>query len=75
VSDAVKDQIMAQLSGMSEEEQLRVLRVVRSMGERPGDGVDGRSLLSFAGAINADDARSMSEAIEEGCERIDPNEW
>ncbi|MGB3634210.1 MAG: hypothetical protein WA982_09230 [Rubrobacteraceae bacterium] len=75
MSDAVKDQIIDQLSGMSEEEQRRVLGIVRSIAERPGDGVSGSSLIRFAGAIDEDDARRMSEAIEEGCEQIEPNEW
>lgn len=35
----------------------------------------GRDLLKFVGSIPADDLKRMSEAIEEGCERIDLNEW
>jgi len=37
--------------------------------------VPGRDPLRFAGTIDADSAREMEEAIEEGCERIDPEEW
>lgn len=37
-------------------------------------GVPGRDLLRFAGTIDAKSAREMEEAIEEGCERIDPDE-
>jgi hypothetical protein len=66
---------MEQLSGMSEDEQRRVLEIARSLSAKPGNGVSGSRLLRFAGTIDADDARLMSEAIEEGCERIDPNEW
>jgi hypothetical protein len=66
---------MEQLSGMSEEEQRRILEIARSLSAKSGDGVNGSSLLRFAGTISADDARRMSVAIEEGCERIDPNEW
>ncbi len=75
MSDGVKDQIIEQLSGMSEEEQRRILEIVRSMTTKPGDGVNGSSLLRFAATISADDARRMSVAIEEGCEQIDPDEW
>lgn len=35
----------------------------------------GRDLLKFVGSIPADDLKRMSEAIEEGCERVDLNEW
>jgi hypothetical protein len=38
-------------------------------------GVQGKSLLRFAGAIDRDDLRQMEEAIREGCERVDPNGW
>jgi hypothetical protein len=38
-------------------------------------GVPGASLLRFAGAISLKDLDAMREAIEEGCERTDFNEW
>jgi hypothetical protein len=38
-------------------------------------GVPGRDLLRFAGTIDAESARAMEEAIEEGCERVDLEEW
>jgi hypothetical protein len=31
--------------------------------------------LKFVGAISAFDLQKMKEAIEEGCERVEPNEW
>lgn len=75
MSDLVKDQIMEQLSGMSEDEQRRILEIARSMTAKLGDGVKGSSLLRFAGTIDPEDARRTSDAVEEGCEQIDPNEW
>jgi hypothetical protein len=38
-------------------------------------GVSGESLLSFSGQISIEDLDLMEKAIEEGCERIDLNEW
>lgn len=67
MSGAAKDQIMKQLSGMSEEEQWRILEITGPMSAKPGEGVSGGSLLRFAGTISTDDARRMSEAIEESC--------
>ena len=75
MSDVVKDQIMEQLSSMSEDGQRRILEITRSMTAKLGDGAEGRSLLRFAGTIDSEDARRMSVAIEEGCGQIDPNEW
>jgi putative addiction module component (TIGR02574 family) len=55
-----------------------VKRNVRSLCEtQPAAprGVPGRDLLRFAGTIDAESARAMEEAIEEGCERVDLEEW
>ncbi len=38
-------------------------------------GVPARSLLKHAGVLGADAARQMREAIEDGCERVDPRDW
>jgi hypothetical protein len=38
-------------------------------------GVPGRHLLQFAGTIDSADLDLMSQAIEEGCEQIDLDEW
>lgn len=75
MSDALKDQIMDQLTGMSEQEQRRILEIARSMSPGIRKGINGGSLLRFAGAMSEDDARGMSEAIDAGCERVDPDEW
>jgi hypothetical protein len=32
-------------------------------------------LLKFAGILSPEEAKAMMDAIEEGCERIDANEW
>jgi len=74
MSDAVKEQILAQLAGLSEAQQRRVLDFARSLAASP-DRVAGRTVLRFAGAIEEEDLQTMSRAIEEGCEKIDPDEW
>ena len=38
-------------------------------------GTLGSVLLSFAGSISPEDAQKMRAAIEEACERIEPDEW
>ena len=74
MSDALKEQILAQLAGLSEDQQRRVLDFARSLAPSP-DGVAGKDLLRFAGAIEEEDLQTMSRAIEEGCEKIDPDGW
>ena len=38
-------------------------------------GARGKELLRFAGAIEADELQMIAQAIEDGCERINLNEW
>lgn len=38
-------------------------------------GVPGTTLLHFAGMIPPDELSAMTQAIEQGCEQADPNEW
>lgn len=74
-SPRVKEQILEQLNELSPEEQLRVLSFARSLGRPVTRGVPGRVLLRFAGTLDEGEARRMEEAIEQGCERVDPNGW
>jgi hypothetical protein len=54
-------------------DKIRVLEYARSL-ERP-KGVPGRDLLDLAGTIDPEDLEIMKQAIEEGCERIEPDAW
>jgi hypothetical protein len=65
---SIKDDLVAQIDKL----QLRVLDFTRSLIPRGGKG---KNLLRFEGAIATDDLRTMSEAVERGCERIDIDEW
>ena len=38
-------------------------------------GEPGLALLPFAGSLDDSSAREMTEAIESGCEAMDPREW
>ena len=41
---------------------------------RLSKGTPGRDLLPFAGTMDDESARQMTEAIDEGCERVDLDE-
>lgn len=69
---AIKENIIAQLDKLPYILQLRVLDFAKAIIPK---GVDGKSLLRFEGAISPDDLKLMSKAIEEGCEKVDINEW
>jgi hypothetical protein len=71
----VHQDLERELKHLAPELQQRVLDFARSLATRPGQGVRGHELLRFAGAVDADDARTMREAIEAACEQVHPDEW
>lgn len=75
MSDALKDQILEQVDILPLEERRRVLDFARALAASAPFGVPGKDLLRFAGMFGARDARGIAQAIEDGCERIDPDEW
>lgn len=68
----IRDNLIAQLDKLPHELQLRVLDFVSALIPK---GIEGKSLLKFEGAIPVEDLKLMSAAIEEGCEKVDINEW
>ncbi|MCH7916274.1 MAG: hypothetical protein IH856_25095, partial [Deltaproteobacteria bacterium] len=53
----------------------QVLDFARTLATCKRGGTPGESLIRFGGAINAADLAIMAEAIEEGCEQVNPDEW
>jgi hypothetical protein len=71
----VKKQIISQMGLLDYEHQRRVLDFARALVVTCPKGVPGKQLLSFAGTIPADDLKTMEQAIEDSCEKVDQNEW
>ncbi len=69
------DRVVEQLKSLPDELQWRVYEFARSLAASTPQGVPGRQLLRFAGAIPSDDLELMRQTIEEDCERVDTNEW
>ncbi len=69
------ERVIEQLKALPEELQWRVLEFVRALTQPTPRGVPGRELRRFANTISPEDARLMREAIEQGCEQVDTNEW
>ncbi|MGB9753740.1 hypothetical protein [Roseiflexus castenholzii] len=75
MSTMVIDEILDQLKFLPYELQWRVLEFTRALALSVPRGVPGHRLLRFAGAIPLDDVHRMRQAIEQGCEQVDVNEW
>ena len=71
----IVDKVIEQLKTIPQELQWRVLEFTRALALSTPHGIPGQQLIRFAGTIPLDDVRLMREAIEQGCERIDTNEW
>ena len=71
-TQSVKDNLVTQIDKLPHDLQVRVLDIIKALTPK---GVEGKSLLRFEGSISTDDLQLMSQAIEEGCEKVDINEW
>ncbi|MFI5340087.1 MAG: hypothetical protein ACHQ7N_09640 [Candidatus Methylomirabilales bacterium] len=71
----ILDKVIEQLKALPHELQWRVLEFTRALALSAPHGVPGQQFLRFAGTIPPDDLQRMREAIEQGCERVDANEW
>lgn len=69
---SIKEDLLSQMDDLSPELQRKVLEFAKSMAHKGGKGA---SLLKFVGSIPPDDLRRMTNAIEEGCEKVDKSEW
>ncbi len=75
VVPAIKQQILEDLDQLSPARQRRVAELIRGLVSAPPRGTAGRDLLRFAGTLDDQSAREMTQAIEEGCERVDIDGW
>jgi len=75
VNTLVVDKVVEQLKALPYELQWRVLEFTHALAISVPHGVPGRQLLRFAGVILLDDLQLMRQAIEQGCEQVDLNEW
>ncbi len=71
----ILDKLIEQLKVMPQDLQWRVLEFARALASARIQGVPGRQLLHFAGSIPPDDVNVMRQAIEQGCEQVELNEW
>ncbi|NJR63818.1 MAG: hypothetical protein HC769_36700 [Cyanobacteria bacterium CRU_2_1] len=75
MSIPIIDAVVEQLKVMPEHLQCQVLEFVQKLVKAEVRGTPGDQLLRFAGSIPPDDLQLMREVIEQGCERVDVDEW
>jgi hypothetical protein len=74
----LQNDLLNYLGRLGSDEQARVVdyaRTLASSSKSQEVGARGKDLLRIVGLIPPEDLAEMKRAIEEDCERIDPNEW
>lgn len=71
----IEKELLKQLEQLGPKEQWQVLDFARTLAPLKRRGTPGESLLRFGGAIEAADLAIIAQAIEEGCEQVNPDEW
>jgi hypothetical protein len=72
---SIQGEILDQLIHLPLEKQRQVLEFARTLRETPSGRKPGKALLQFAGTIEKADLLMMAEAIEQGCEQVNHDEW
>ena len=75
VAPQLKNDILDRLDRLPPHLQKRVVDFADALVVSEPQGVPGSRLLKFAGTIDTQSLREMEQAIEEGCEQIDPDAW
>jgi hypothetical protein len=65
--------IIDQLGRLADPQQRQVLDFARKLALPAG--VPGQDLLRFVGAIDPSDLEAISQAVLQGCEKVDLNAW
>lgn len=75
VQPAIKQRILSDLDRLTPEQQEEAAELVRGLVAPLPAGASVEALMGLAGTLDPEAAREMMEAIEEGCERVDLDEW
>ena len=74
LSPTLERELHQQMEQLPLDQQKQVLDFARFLAAGPV-GVPGKTLLPIAGTIEASDLAIMTQAIEEDCEKVYPQDW
>ena len=75
MESAIDKEIREQLEQLPAAQQRQVLDFARALAANKRQARSGQALSQFRGTIAKEDLMQISQAIEEGCEQVNPNEW
>ena len=75
MNPAIERELREQLDQLPANQQRQVLDFARALAAQKRGAASGQALSQFAGAITKEDLGLIVQAIEEGCEQVNPDEW
>jgi len=73
---SLKDQLIQDFDRLNADLQRHVASLAHGLAVPSlPKGATGAELKELSGILDDESAREMREAIEEGCEQVDPDEW
>ena len=69
------EKVVERLAPLPDNLQQKVLDYVQAIVDGAQAGTPGARLLCFAGGIPLKEVEAMRQAIEEGCEQVEPHGW
>jgi hypothetical protein len=75
VDPNIQKELLVALDNLPEEAQRELAEFARILTARQSSGSGTRLLLRLGGSIDPQDLRRMEEAIQEGCEKVEADEW
>jgi hypothetical protein len=75
VDATIEKELTSCLGQLPVQKQLQVLDFAKALAMPVVKGVQGKTLLRFAGSIDATDVEAMSQATADDCEGVDAYEW
>lgn len=75
IDAALQRELLKEVEQLPPPLQEKVVEFARSLVQPKPRGIPGDVLLKLAGIMTPSEADEFLLAIEEDCERVDPNEW
>jgi hypothetical protein len=75
IDATIQSELLKEVGQLAPTLQRKVVDFARSLAQSRPRGTPGKQLLRFAGTMTHEEAQEFLKAIEEDCERIDPDEW
>jgi hypothetical protein len=75
IDSSLQAELLREFGQLPPNQQWRVVEFARTLGQAGPKGIPGTDFLELAGTLSREEAQEMLDAIEEGCERVDPHGW